>query len=84
MARIELTKTKPNYKIVSDGFIQGHIHPDDIGQVIILLHQFSWVTYIQEAVGTWTKGDMLLVDLRNQADEFHRLVLSKELSTNIS
>lgn len=84
MARAELSKENPDYEVVRRSFVQGEIHPDDLDAVITLLRDFHWVSYIRQAVQSWTEGDMLLIQLREEADEFHRLHLANELTPELS
>lgn len=73
-ARIELQKNSPDMGIVRAGFIEGHVHPDDIEPVVNLLRRFFWVSYIQEAVAAWTEGDRLLIELREIVFNYHKAV----------
>lgn len=73
-ARIELLKLSPDMKIVNAGFIQGHVHPDDIRPVVNLLRRFYQVSYLQEAVNAWTEGDQLLLELREVVWNYHKAV----------
>ncbi|MBC7715243.1 MAG: HAMP domain-containing protein [Rhizobacter sp.] len=70
-ARTELSKAKPNMSIVYEGFIEGHVHADDIESVVNLLRRFYWVSYIMKAVDAWTEGDKLLLELREVAIQYH-------------
>lgn len=73
-ARMELEKKGPDMKVVYAGFIQGHIHPDDVGPIVNLLKRFSWVSYMQEAIQAWTEGDRLLLELRKIVLSYHQAV----------
>ena len=79
-ARAELLKPNPDMNVVRESFLEGEIHPDDLDAVIVLLRDFGQITYIQEAVRSWSKGDELLVELRKQADEFHDLLTTNQLT----
>ena len=78
MARTELMKPDPDMKIVHAGFIQGHVHPEDVVPVVKLLSRFYWVSYIEEAVKAWTEGDALLLELREVAFKYHALNMMKD------
>lgn len=80
MARTELMKTDPDMELVRSSFIQGEIHPDDLDNVIILLRDFHEISYIKEAIRSWTLGDKLLVDLSREADMFFELQQSNKLT----
>ena len=43
IARVEMQKPYPNYSQMRFGFIQGHIHPEDIDSVYNLFSRFYWV-----------------------------------------
>lgn len=73
-ARIELLKLSPDMQVVNAGFIQGHVHPDDIPPVVNLLRRFYRVSYLQEAVTAWTQGDQLLLELRKIVWNYHKAV----------
>lgn len=73
VARNELEKPNPDMAVIRANFLQGEIHPDDLEAVIVLLRDFHEISYIKEALRSWTKGDELLIELGKQADEFHRL-----------
>lgn len=74
-ARIELQKAYPDMNLVRAGFIEGHVHPDDIEPVVNLLRRFYWVSYIKEAVSAWTEGDRLLIELREVVWTYRRAVI---------
>jgi signal transduction histidine kinase len=77
-AREELNRPRPNLEIVRSGFIQGHVHPDDIDPVVNLLRHFSKVSYIREAVHAWTEGDKLLIELKDVVLRYHSLINDKK------
>ena len=41
-ARVEMTKATPDYSRINEGFLQGHVHPDDIPGVVRLVRRFYW------------------------------------------
>lgn len=77
-ARVELLKDHPDMNIVREGFIEGHVHPDDIESVVNLLRKFSHISFVYEAVKAWSEGDQLLLSLRDVALNYHRMVISGE------
>ncbi len=80
-ARMELSKINPDMNIVRQGFIQGHVHPDDIPAVVNLLQRFYWVSYITKAVAAWTEGDQLLIQLRDVVYDYHSMVQRGETNS---
>jgi signal transduction histidine kinase len=78
--RKELEKANPDMEVVRVNFLQGEIHPDDLDAVIVLLRDFGQISYIKEAVRSWTKGDDLLIELGKQADKYHTLKNANQLT----
>jgi signal transduction histidine kinase/CheY-like chemotaxis protein len=76
-ARIELIKQNPNYQTLTQGFLRGRIHADDIPGVINLVRRFYWAPYLSEALGIWANGDSVMDTLIKESDELHQLVQSK-------
>lgn len=81
LARTELMRPNPDLEVVRASFIQGEIHPDDLDNVIILLRDFHKISYIKEAIRSWTLGDKLLVDLSQEADTFYELQRNNKLTS---
>lgn len=76
LARTELEKTDPDFEIVRKGFIQGHIHPDDIEPITELLRRFYWISYMDRAIKVWREGDRLLLELKKAGLEYYELLKS--------
>jgi len=70
-ARLELLKPVPDLEIVRAGFLQGHIHPDDIQPMVDLLRRFYWIQYLARAIEVWTQGDELLAKLKEAGLAYH-------------
>jgi hypothetical protein len=51
-ARLELLKAKPDLAVVRDGFLKGHVQPNDIEPIIELLRGFYWISYLAKAIDT--------------------------------
>jgi len=62
-ARLELSKPNPDLQIVTDGFIRGGNHPDDIPGLIKLIQRFHWVDHIERALVIWAQADAMIDDL---------------------
>ncbi|MBO9667840.1 MAG: response regulator [Bdellovibrio sp.] len=73
IARKELSKSDPDLKVVTDGFLQGGIHPQDIPGVINILRRFHDVSYIKTAVSAWTQADALLDKVIQRSEELREL-----------
>ncbi len=82
IARLELQKPYPNMSIVKKGFVQGHNHPDDVEPMVHLLQDFYWISYIENAVASWTEADVYLQKLKLEAENYHQLVQKKDPDIN--
>ncbi len=76
LARLELMKAQPNYDVIRTGLLQGKFHSDDIPSVVRLIQRFDQVSYVKNALVSWTEGDDLMGKLTESAREYHQLVLS--------
>jgi two-component system, sensor histidine kinase len=75
-ARLELFKSNPDIEIIRQGFREGGVHPDDIDGIIKLLRRFHNVNYLNRAIGIWTQGDSLLLNLISMGEEIHKEINS--------
>ena len=78
-AREALMRPDPDLNAVRAGFLEGQIHPDDINPMIDLLRRFYWISYLDRAIQKWTAADLLLDDLQQTGESFHRRVLAHQL-----
>lgn len=62
-ARAELNKENPDYKVVTEGFLRGQNHPNDIPGMIRLVRRFHRVPHLARAIEKWHEGDVLLSEL---------------------
>lgn len=79
-ARLELSKTNPNFDTVREGFTEGRLHPDDIDGCIKLLTRFHNISYIHDAISIWSRGDYYLGMLRYLGERLHTQVTSGKTS----
>jgi signal transduction histidine kinase len=70
-ARRELFKPNPDMKVVHQGFLKGHIHPDDIPPMVHLLQNFYWVKQLKTALDVWANADFVLAELIDAAKQYH-------------
>jgi len=63
VARVEMTKPKPDFKMVRQGFLRGGNHPDDIDGMLNLYRRFEWVSFMQRAIQAWEAGDLYIAKL---------------------
>jgi len=75
-SRVEMQKSQPDLDIVREGFLKGGNHPDDIEYMINLFLKFNHISYISKATEYWTKGDQLLSELNNEAEQLHAEIVS--------
>lgn len=70
-ARTELMKVHANPEIIRAGFLQGRVHPADIEPMVDLLRRFYWISYLAHAIEQWTKGDLMIAEIKQKAELFH-------------
>jgi PAS domain S-box-containing protein len=56
-AREELERPAPDLAAVTEGFLAGRNHPDDIPGMIRLFRRFRSISYIDRAIAIWTEAD---------------------------
>ncbi|AXK40113.1 EAL domain-containing protein [Crenobacter cavernae] len=71
-ARKALDRPDPDLRTAAEGFLQGANDPADIDDLIWLFLRFRRVSYIDQAIGYWTQGDVLLAQLAEVAARLHR------------
>ena len=76
IARMELQKENPDMDVARGGFLQGHLHPDDIGSVIMFFRRFQHIAYMSRAIEHWTMGDRLIAELNGVAETLHEGISS--------
>ena len=81
-ARLEMSKPNPNMDTIRAGFLQGRLHPDDIDGCIELLTRFHSVSYINNAISIWTRGDYYLGMLRYLGTRLHTQISLGPVSAN--
>ena len=63
VARIGLMTPPVDHKLVSQGFLAGKNHPEDIDNMIWLFETFKNVSMFERAIQIWTEGDEMINDL---------------------
>jgi two-component system cell cycle sensor histidine kinase/response regulator CckA len=56
-AREELERPAPDLAAVTEGFLAGRNHPDDIPGMIRLFRRFRSISYIDRAIAIWAEAD---------------------------
>jgi hypothetical protein len=69
--RLELLKQDPDMAIAREGFLEGGIHPDDIGGAIKLVRRFHNISYIARIIGLWSKGDTMISQVQALGENLH-------------
>ncbi|MES2965018.1 MAG: response regulator [Bdellovibrionota bacterium] len=62
-ARLELEKPNMNFDAVSEGFVAGQNHPDDIRKMVNLVRRFHQVPYLARAIDSWREADAMAFQL---------------------
>ena len=75
-AREELNKPDPDYAVAWQGLIEGRTHPDDIPHVIRLYRRFRSVSFMAEVISVWERGDHLIAELTEAAEDLRAHVTS--------
>jgi signal transduction histidine kinase len=71
-ARLELEKTHPDMNRATQGFLRGGNHPKDIPGMIHLFRRFRHVSFIDQAIRIWSKGDYYISQLEDSGAQIHR------------
>ncbi len=73
-ARQELQKPQPDWDIVREGCRQGGLHPADSEYAIQFFRRFQRAEYLSRAIEHWSRGDRLIADLMEAAEQLHQEV----------
>lgn len=76
-ARMELMKKNPDLSLVRQGFLAGHIHPDDIDPIIDLLRRFSWEPHLAKAIQIWEEADELMTQFKSAGMEYYKQIRAR-------
>ncbi|MDR9419581.1 sensor histidine kinase [Gracilimonas sp.] len=80
IAREELLKQEYDYQTVTDGFLIGLNHPDDIPDMINVFRRFQDTPHIKHAIDVWTVADKKIQELVSLADSIKNDVEDNELT----
>ncbi|TVQ10513.1 MAG: PAS domain S-box protein [Balneolaceae bacterium] len=78
VARLELEKEKPDYKIVREGLLQGMNHPENLDRIIKLFRNYRNVGFMDTAIDIWERGDELVFAIDSTASIIYEEVISKQ------
>ncbi|MEO7338176.1 MAG: PAS domain S-box protein [Caldimonas sp.] len=79
-AREALQKADPDLGAAKQGFIDGGNHPDDIAGLIRMFRLFHEVSFMADAIATWTEGDRVIEQMRALAGRAHEHVVAGDLN----
>jgi diguanylate cyclase (GGDEF)-like protein/PAS domain S-box-containing protein len=77
-ARIELNRPSPDMSVVNAEFMRGGIDRDDVPGMARLYRHAGGLPDVRAAVGAWTEGDELILELTRVAADIHRQALAGE------
>jgi diguanylate cyclase (GGDEF)-like protein/PAS domain S-box-containing protein len=78
-AREALEADPPDVEAAREGFLQGGVHPHDVDGMIRLFRVFPRVEDGRAALDIWTRGDVIIEELRGEARTLRRAVDSPEV-----
>ena len=67
-ARKALEQPELDMAAVTEGFVAGKIHPNDVPPIVNLLRRFHDVDYVARAIIEWRKGDEMVFKLLDLGD----------------
>jgi signal transduction histidine kinase len=73
-ARLEMEKPEMDMSVVTQGFLQGQVHPQDIVPMVKLMRRFNEVSYLREAILAWEKADQQIFDIIKASEQLHQLI----------
>lgn len=79
-ARHAMIKGEPD-SVAYNYFIEGQVHPSDIGSIMWMFKHFGNVKEFKEAVDSWDKSEIILVDVNKSAEEVKYKVDRGQLDT---
>jgi len=75
-ARVEMAKPDMDITLARQGFLAGHIHPNDIDPMINLMRRFYQISYIDTAIQYWSRGDAMILKQMEVSEKIHEAVLA--------
>lgn len=86
-ARTELGKPNPDLEVVRNGFLQGHVHPEDVENTIYFFRRFQGMTYMKRAIFHWKKADVAIDEFKKIISVYrghlHKGTISSEIESNL-
>jgi len=73
-ARLELERPEPDLDRVTEGFLAGRNHPEDIGGMVMLFRTFRRMPEIDRAIAVWAEGDEQIDRLMTLGNEIRMAV----------
>ena len=75
-ARLELEKPVYNLQKITEGFLAGQNHPQDVVPMVNLVRRFHAVPHLARAIEKWQEGDSLVTELINKGTQLHNEILA--------
>ncbi len=71
-ARIQLQSAQPDRVLVSEGFLAGLNHPQDIPGMIRFFRRFNDFPYVSDAIEIWTEADASIMQLQQLGEQLYQ------------
>lgn len=78
-AREEMARDDPDPEIVRQGFVEGGLHPDEVGGMMRLHRWFGGWEPMRRARDVWARGDSLIADLHREAGRIRLVYATRPL-----
>jgi PAS domain S-box-containing protein len=82
-AREELERPTPDLAVVTEGFLAGRNHPDDIPGMIRLFRWFRSISYMDQAIAIWAEADGEIARVEALAMELHNSVTAGDQARRV-
>ncbi|MBS1969988.1 MAG: response regulator [Bdellovibrionales bacterium] len=73
-ARLEMQKPNMDMAVVTQAFLEGQVHPQDIVPMVKLMRRFNEVSYLREAIFAWEKADQQIFAIIDASEQLHQLI----------
>ncbi|MEZ0392511.1 MAG: sensor histidine kinase [Pseudobdellovibrionaceae bacterium] len=80
IARLELLKENPDFRISDQGFIQGGNDPKEVRAMSVFFGRYQKVSYMEKAIRLWALGDENIERLQKVAERLHHDVTTHGLT----
>jgi signal transduction histidine kinase len=77
-ARLEMMKANPDMTAIRSYFLGGEINAADIDPMVHLIIRFHRISYLARAIQQWSRGDELLTEFKQAAENYHQAILRND------